>query len=89
LIGRRPPRYDLQQAHPGRSFPVSIQEIYDRSIKPLPAADRLRLAALILNDIPPQAVVDYSEEWSAEDFRDFSRATWHHIEGRLTEPGNG
>jgi hypothetical protein len=31
---------------------------------PLSMADRLRLAALILNDIPPHAVVDDSDEWS-------------------------
>lgn len=51
---------------------MTAQEVYDRSIKPLPAAERLRLAALILNDIPPQAVVDYSDEWSEEDMRDLT-----------------
>ena len=37
---------------------MTVREIYEQAIKPLPAADRLRLATLILNDIPPQAVVD-------------------------------
>jgi hypothetical protein len=50
--------------------PMTIQEIYGQSIRPLPPADRLRLATLILNDIPPQAVVDYSEDWTEEDMRD-------------------
>ena len=53
---------------------MTTQEVYDRSIKPLPAAERLRLAELILNDIPPQAVVDYSDEWSEEDLQDFTNA---------------
>ncbi len=51
---------------------MTIQELYDQSIRPLPAAERLRLATLILNDIPPQAVADYSDEWSEEDRRDFT-----------------
>jgi hypothetical protein len=51
---------------------MTIQELYDRSIRPLPAAERLRLAALILNDIPSEAVVDYSDEWSEEDMRDLT-----------------
>jgi hypothetical protein len=68
---------------------MTIQELYDRTIKPLPASERLRLAALILNDIPPQAVVDYSEEWSEEDLADFSRATWIHIDNSLDEQDDG
>jgi hypothetical protein len=65
---------------------MSIQELYDRSIRPLPAAERLRLATIILNDIPPQAVVDYSDEWSAEDLQDFTRAGWAHLNEVLEEP---
>jgi len=30
-------------------------------------------------------VVDYSDEWSEEDCRDFSRASWRHVEGALKE----
>ena len=51
---------------------MTIQEMYDQAIKPLPPAERFRLATLILNEIPPQAVVDYSDEWSDEDLRDFT-----------------
>jgi hypothetical protein len=68
---------------------MTMQEIYERTIKPLPAADRLRLAALILNDIPARAVVDYSEEWTEEDLADFSRATWGHISTDLDEQDDG
>jgi hypothetical protein len=52
-----------------------VNRIYEQPIKPLSVADRLRLAALILNDIPPRAVVDYSVEWSEEDLRDFRQAS--------------
>jgi len=31
---------------------MTIEQLYDQAIKPLPAADRLRLATLILNEIP-------------------------------------
>jgi hypothetical protein len=48
------------------------EAIYGQVIKPLPVSQRLRLATMILNDIPPQAVVDYSEEWTEEDMRDAS-----------------
>jgi hypothetical protein len=51
---------------------MTVQEMYEQSIRPLPAPDRLRLATLILNEIPPLAVVDYSDEWSDEDMRDFT-----------------
>lgn len=62
---------------------MTIQELYDTSIKSLPAVDRLRLASLILSDIPPQSVVDYQEAWSEEDLADFTRHSWQHIETAL------
>jgi hypothetical protein len=37
---------------------TSVEALYAQVVKPLPAADRLRLATLILNGIPPRAVVD-------------------------------
>ena len=48
------------------------EEIYQQIVKPLPLSQQLKLAAMILNDIPPQAMVDYSEAWSEEDMRDLS-----------------
>jgi hypothetical protein len=67
---------------------MTIQEMYEQSIKPLPAPDRLRLATMILNDIPPQAMVDYSDEWSEEDLRDFSAAGRAYINKVLEEEGD-
>ena len=55
-----------------RGFAMTIQEMYEQSIRPLPAPERFRLAVLILNDIPPLALVDYSDEWSEDDLRDWS-----------------
>ncbi len=55
---------------------MPVQEFYEQSILPLAVADRLRLASLILADIPPQAVVDYNENWSDEDYEDFTRSSW-------------
>jgi protoheme ferro-lyase len=62
---------------------MTIQELYDSSIKSLPAVERLQLATLILNQIPPQSVIDYSDEWSDEDLADATRHSWKHIEAAL------
>jgi hypothetical protein len=59
---------------------MTTQEIYDRTIKSLPPAQRLELATLILGDIPPQALVDYRTEWSDEDMEDLNRASWDAID---------
>jgi hypothetical protein len=61
------------------------EEVYNQVVKPLPAPERLKLATLILNDFPPQAVVDYSEEWTEEDIHDFAAASWAYINQRLDE----
>ena len=52
---------------------MSVSQIYQETIKPLSASERLQLATLILTDFPAEAVVDYSEEWSEEDLRDATR----------------
>jgi hypothetical protein len=59
---------------------LTLQEIYENTIRRLPPSERLQLAAIILNDIPPQSVVDYSEEWSEQDQEDFSRANWQRLD---------
>ena len=47
----------------------TIQEIYQNIIATLPLSDRLRLAALILNDLTQQnvAVIDASDSWTEQD----------------------
>ena len=54
---------------------TTAEEVYAQVVKPLPASERLKLATMILNDIPPLSVIDYSEEWSEEDMRDLSTHT--------------
>ena len=49
---------------------MTIEEIYDESIKPLAPSERFRLATLILSEIPPQSVVDIRDAWNEEDMRD-------------------
>lgn len=63
---------------------MTATELYNQSIKSLPAAQRLELAKLILEDIPSQSVVDYKEEWSEEDLKDLQRSVisrWDAEEG--------
>ena len=67
---------------------MTIQEMYEQSIKPLPAPDRLRLATLILGDISPELVIDDSDEWTEEDFRDFSAAGRAYVNKLLEEEGD-
>jgi hypothetical protein len=54
---------------------MTAHQIYDETIKPLPAAERLQLATLILNDIPPQSVTDYREDWTEAEKRSLTEAS--------------
>ena len=51
---------------------TTAEEVYSQVVKTLPPSERFKLATMILNDIPPRAVVDYSEEWTEEDMRDLT-----------------
>lgn len=68
---------------------MNVHELYEQTIKSLPAADRLRLAVLILNDIPPQSVVDDSESWTEEDLQEFTQASWQHLDQQLEDEAYG
>jgi hypothetical protein len=50
-------------------------DVYEQGVSGLPIAEQLELARIILNGIPPRSLVDYSEEWSEEDMREFSAAS--------------
>jgi hypothetical protein len=56
----------------------SAEEVYAQAVKPLSASERLKLATMILNDISPLSVVEYSDEWSEEDMCDFAAASWRY-----------
>lgn len=47
----------------------TVQEIYQNLVVTLPLNERLRLAALILNDLTGQnvTIIDTSETWSEQD----------------------
>lgn len=64
---------------------TTAEAIYSQVVRSLPPSERLKLATLILNDIPPQAVVDYREEWTEEDYRDFAAASWGYTARKLEE----
>jgi hypothetical protein len=65
--------------------PTTAEEIYTQVVQTLPPSERLRLATMILNDISPHAVIDYSEAWSEEDLREFSEDSWRSMCRRLEE----
>ena len=54
---------------------MTVQDIYNQTVRPLSPSDRLRLATLILSEIAVSSV-DISDRWNDDDYRDFSRATW-------------
>ena len=64
---------------------MNVHELYEQTIKSLPASERLRLAVLILNDIPPQSVVDASESWTEEDLQEFTQGSWEYIDQHLED----
>jgi len=68
---------------------MNVHDLYEQTIKALPAAERLRLAVLILNDIPPQSVIDESESWTEVDLQEFTQAGWQHIDQYLEDEAYG
>jgi hypothetical protein len=60
--------------------PMSARELYDKSIKALPAVDRLRLAAMILDDLAATtgAGLDVRDDWSDEDVADLTAYSLKH-----------
>lgn len=62
-----------------------VEELYHSTVAELTPDDRIRLAALILSDLPPVYTVDESDEWSDEDLADFSRAGWARAETALSD----
>jgi hypothetical protein len=63
---------------------MTSRELYEQTIKPLSAAERLQIASFILSDITA-APVDFSYEWTDEDLQDFSASTWERVESAMGE----
>ena len=55
---------------------MTVLDLYNESIRPLPTGERFKLATMILNDISPQSVADYQDAWTDEDLKEFSLAAW-------------
>ncbi len=56
----------------------SVQQIYEESIKNLPAVERLQLVRLVMDDLmsePMTWIVDDNDVWSQEDYADLARAS--------------
>ena len=49
--------------------PATADELYEKSVRSMPASERLKLATRILNDIPPASILDYSDEWNEKELR--------------------
>ena len=63
----------------------TIEEIYARAQHHLTPSQRFQLATRLLNALPPKSFVDFSEEWSEEDYRDFTTAGNDLIASRLED----
>ena len=61
---------------------ITAQDIYSATVRSLPPDERLKLAALILNDLAQQDVTKiegYSDSWSEEDMRDATAYSVSHF----------
>ncbi len=65
---------------------MTVTQIYQDQIKRLPISERLRLASLILNDIPKEAAADVSDEWTEDDLKDFAGAGWSRAPSETGDP---
>lgn len=59
---------------------TTAQEVFSQAVSALPPTERLRLAALILDDLTQSnlSVVDTGDAWSAEDQADLMAFSLHY-----------
>lgn len=59
-------------------MPTIAQEVFAETVRTLPPAERLRLAALILEDLTQSnlSIVDISDTWSEQDQSDLTTLTF-------------
>lgn len=69
---------------------MTARELYDTSIRKLPAGERLRLASLILDDLAASATgLDIRDEWTDQDVADLATYSLKHAAGVVSpEDGN-
>jgi len=58
----------------------TVREIYESTVRQLPAVDRLKLASFILDDLAASngKGLDMSDDWSDEDMADLAAASLKH-----------
>jgi len=59
---------------------TNAKEFYAKSVQNLSPKERLRLAAMILNDLASSSDVDSSDSWSDQDLQDLTTFTLSHSE---------
>ena len=66
------------------------QEVYTANVRPLPRTERLRVAALILEELtrPLPPTIDQSDEWSEEDIRDLTAYSLNYAATLYPEEGH-
>ncbi len=61
---------------------MTAQDVFTETVRPLPAIERIRLAALILQELAQSNVelVDHGDVWSKQDQKELTAATLLHAE---------
>jgi hypothetical protein len=66
----------------------TVQELYEKEVKPLHVVERLELMQLIMQELTasaPRWIVETSDMWSEEDLHDLSRASLLHASQRFVD----
>lgn len=66
---------------------ITAQEVFDQTVRSLPLNERLRLAALILDNLsrPNISLLETSDAWSNEDRRDLASFSLHYADALYPE----
>ena len=59
---------------------TNAKEFYAKTVRNLSPKERLRLAAMILNDLTSSSDVDSNDSWSDQDLQDLTTFTLSHSE---------
>jgi hypothetical protein len=66
---------------------MTVQELYEAALHTLSPSERLVLANLLLSNVVGQDI-EYRDDWSEEDMREFSAASMRTIDERLWMEGD-
>ena len=54
---------------------MSVKEVYEAAVRPLPFDEQRRLATYIVWQCAKAEAINYSDEWTEEDMRDATAAS--------------